>query len=416
MFRHPSRSREINDRTMIARLTTSSLLFGLLTITSQAEPLKVYILAGQSNMEGHAHVKTFAHVAADPESKPLAALMIDGQGEPRAADHTWISYLGAKNGEVSLLEGKLTTGFGAPVKGPKIGPEYTLGLTLEKRVSNPILLIKTAWGGQNITLNFRPPSAGPKKLTPDQIEKLKAKGKDPDEQSAKLAELSGHRYRDMMNHVNDVLANIKRVYPDYDPAQGYEIAGFVWFQGWNDKVDKNTYINRDQEGGYDLYSELLTTFIKDVRKDLKTPDLPFVIGVMGVGGKIDVENGDTKAARNQRFREAMAAPAKLPEFQGNVHAVWTEEHWDDQLGALEDRRYEFKDKIQAVQRNKKLGDEEKQEQIAILKAETFNPEQQKLYDTAISNFAFHYLGSAKIVGRIGIAFADALAPPQAGSQ
>ena len=30
------------------------------------------------------------------------------------------------------------------------------------------------------------------------------------------------------------MAEIKSVYPGYDPEQGYELAGFVWFQGWND--------------------------------------------------------------------------------------------------------------------------------------------------------------------------------------
>lgn len=127
----------------------------------QAEPLKVYILAGQSNMEGHAHVRTFPHVAMDPKTKPLSDLMQDENGKPRTAERTWISYLGARKADKSLLEGKLTAGFGAPVKGPKIGPEFTFGLTLEKRMSNPILLIKTAWGGRNLSTNFRPPSAGP---------------------------------------------------------------------------------------------------------------------------------------------------------------------------------------------------------------------------------------------------------------
>ena len=155
---------------------------------------------------------------------------------------------------------------------------------------------------------------------------------------------------------------------------------------------------------------MLTTFIKDVRRDLKAPEMPFVIGVMGVGGKIDVENGDAQALRNQRFREAMAAPAELPEFQGNVHAVWTEQFWDDALGALEDRRTSTKEKIQAAQRDKNRSEEERQKLVEQLKAETFNPEQQKLYDEAISNFGFHYLGSAKIIGRIGIAFADAFVP------
>ncbi len=377
----------------------------------QADPLKIYILAGQSNMEGHAHVRTFPHVAMDPKTKPLSDLMQDESGQPRTAERTWISYLGAKKVEKSLLEGKLTAGFGAPVRGPKIGPEFTFGLTLEKRMDNPILLIKTAWGGRNLSTNFRPPSAGPYKLNEWQVEFAKTKGKTVEESEANINAKCSVEYKKMVAHVKDVLANIQRVYPDYDPEQGYEIAGFVWFQGWNDKVDKHTYAYRDQPGGYDVYSELLTHFIKDVRKEFDAPKMPFVIGVMGVGGKIDVKNGDLKAARNQRFRDAMAAPAKLPEFKGNVHAVWTEKYWDEELGALEKKRTGVKIKMQEVRRNKKLSAEERAaKEKEVRESYTFTPKEQELYDMAISNFEFHYLGSAKIIGRIGVAFADALVP------
>ena len=62
---------------------------------------------------------------------------------------------------------------------------------------------------------------------------------------------------EMIAHVNRVLSDIQRVFPDHDPAQGYEIAGFVWFQGWNDMCDGGVYPDRNQPGGYDLYSELL---------------------------------------------------------------------------------------------------------------------------------------------------------------
>ncbi|CAN5823386.1 hypothetical protein BH11VER1_BH11VER1_24070 [soil metagenome] len=34
----------------------------------QAKPLKVFILAGQSNMEGHAKVETFDYIGDDPAS------------------------------------------------------------------------------------------------------------------------------------------------------------------------------------------------------------------------------------------------------------------------------------------------------------------------------------------------------------
>ena len=59
---------------------------------------------------------------------------------------------------------------------------------------------------------------------------------------------------------------------------------------------------------YDLYSELLAHFIRDVRKDLGAPSMPFVIGVMGVGGVKEEPD---------YFRQAMAAPASLPDFKGN---------------------------------------------------------------------------------------------------
>ncbi len=42
-----------------------------------------------------------------------------------------------------------------------------------------------------------------------------------------------------------------------------EVAGFVWFQGWN-----------DQYGAENEYESNMKHFIKDVRKDLKAPKLP----------------------------------------------------------------------------------------------------------------------------------------------
>jgi hypothetical protein len=41
----------------------------------------------------------------------------------------------------------------------------------------------------------------------------------------------------MIDHVKKVLADPKRVCPAYDEKAGYELAGFVWLQGFNDLVD-----------------------------------------------------------------------------------------------------------------------------------------------------------------------------------
>ena len=70
---------------------------------------------------------------------------------------------------------------------------------------------------------------------------------------AEKIKATGVYYRLMIEHVRKVLGDIKRVVPDYDPKQGCELAGFVWFQGFNDLVSTWTYDKGNQPGGYDLY-------------------------------------------------------------------------------------------------------------------------------------------------------------------
>ena len=60
--------------------------------SAAAKPLKVFILAGQSNMEGHAKVETFDYIGDDPATAPLLKKMRDPDGKPHVCDHVWISY------------------------------------------------------------------------------------------------------------------------------------------------------------------------------------------------------------------------------------------------------------------------------------------------------------------------------------
>src|SRR4051812_7874809 len=55
------------------------------------KPLKVFILAGQSNMQGHAHVSTFDAMADDPKTARLLKEMRDPDGTPRVCERVWIS-------------------------------------------------------------------------------------------------------------------------------------------------------------------------------------------------------------------------------------------------------------------------------------------------------------------------------------
>ncbi|MDP6448385.1 MAG: sialate O-acetylesterase, partial [Pirellulaceae bacterium] len=181
---------------------------------------------------------------------------------------------------------------------------------MQKHIGEPILLIKTSWGGKSLNTDFRPPSAGPYQFNEKQIENFKKRGKDVADERRKRAERTGVFYRLMLDHVRKVLDDIKRVYPAYDVKAGYELAGFVWFQGWNDMVDSGTYPTRGQLGSYDAYSKNLAHFIRDVRRDLEAPKLPFVIGVMGAGGPIAKYTPDQMryAGIHGEFRKAMAAP------------------------------------------------------------------------------------------------------------
>ncbi len=373
-------------------------------LSAEAKPLKVYILVGQSNMQGHAHVRTMDHIGMDSETAPLLKGIRSQDGKPKVFQDVWISYLSA-GGEKS---GRLTTGFGADEN--KIGPELTFGMRMHQELDEPFLIIKTAWGGKSINTDFRPPSAGPYLFNEIQLEHLKKQGKDLDEIKAAKEKATGHYYRLMLDHVKKVLADIKKVYPAYNASQGYQIAGFVWFQGWNDMVDRGTYPNRDKPGGYGTYGEVMAQFIRDVRKDLSVPKLPFVIGVLGVGGPVEKYGPSQQRYRgiHQNFRDAMASPALLPEFDGNVGVVLTENFWDHQLTALKTRDGKVRQEVKNLQKEKNLNREEAREALEKQRAEAFTKQELEILEKGISNQEYHYLGSAKIMARIGQGFAEAL--------
>ncbi len=405
----------------------TTFLFAILTTfcCSRAiaadKPLKVYILAGQSNMEGQAKVETFDYIGDDPATAPLLVEMRGPDGKPRVCDNVWISYLtGSKNGNGEGF-GKLTSGYGSRYQNPaedggKIGPEFTFGITMAKATGGPILIIKTAWGGKSLHTDFRPPSAGPYEFSEAQLENFKKQGKDIEQIKADKARATGHYYRLMTDHVKTVLADIKRVYPDYDAKQGYEIAGFVWFQGWNDMVDSGTYPNRGEPGvGYAKYGQWMAHFIRDVRKDLGAAKMPFVIGVMGVGGPIEKYSNPRYKVTHGNFRAAMAAPTKLPEFKGNVVAVRTGLYWDKPLEAIADKFGKVKDMSHQL-RNKSKGQpnedgkmtpKEQQEYLKEYRARVITPEDEAMWRRGASNAGYHYLGCAKTMALIGQAFAEA---------
>ena len=125
--------------------------------------------------------------------------------------------------------------------------------------------------------------------------------------------LVGKYYRETLTLTKAALANSKELVPGSDGR--YELVGFGWHQGWNDRID-------DKHNA--AYESNLAHFIRDIRKDLGVEKLPFVIAETGMTGP------DEKHPRALSLMKAQAAVAEHPEFQGNVAFVGTRTFWRPQ--------------------------------------------------------------------------------------
>ena len=271
-----------------------------------AKPVKVFILAGQSNMEGKAPNTLLDYQAEAPETKDLFKhLRKDGKWIAR--DDVFIKYLDRK--------GPLTIGYGSP---GRTGAELEFGWMMGDHFDEPVLLIKAAWGGHSLVKLFRSPSAGlpsDEKLqaelaaAQDRVKKDNEKNKKNDSLPTMddVKKPYGSSYRKMLAEVKEMFDNYETMFPELK-GRKLELAGFVWFQGWNDMYG----------GAENEYASNMKHFIKDVRKDLGAPNLPFVIAAMG-------QNGSTPAAGAMlTVREAQMSMNDVPEFKGNVKAFRTD--------------------------------------------------------------------------------------------
>lgn len=319
---------------------------GVTRADAKPKPIKVFILAGQSNMEGKAKITLLDYQATQPVTRELyAPLRKDGRWITR--EDVWIKFLDRK--------GKLTVGYGSP---KCIGPELGFGTVMGDRYDEQVLLIKTAWGGRSLYRDFRPPSAGlPTRKVLDKMLADQQKRK-PQTTLDEVKKQFGTSYRAMLDEINNTLANLKDHFPNYQD-QGYELAGFVWFQGWNDMINADATAE---------YTANLTHFINDVRKDLKSSKLPFVIGQMGVDGA--KPSGNVK-----KFKDAEAAVLEVAAFKGNVALVQTDRFWDDEAAAVFKKGWR-----EHLEEWNKVG----------------------------SDYPYHYLGSGKTMLAIGRAFAEAV--------
>ncbi|MFN9823262.1 MAG: sialate O-acetylesterase, partial [Planctomyces sp.] len=121
--------------------------------------VSVFLLIGQSNMEGHGRVSiepqrnagrgSLQWLADNRPDSPFSRLR-DASGQWIERDDVWVHYL--------ERHGRLKAGFG--VQPDRMGPELGFGMVVGDSLSQPVLLVKLAWGGKSLGGDFRPPSAG----------------------------------------------------------------------------------------------------------------------------------------------------------------------------------------------------------------------------------------------------------------
>jgi alpha-galactosidase len=279
-----------------------ALLLVITSLRADDAPIQAYLLIGQSNMEG------YGRIVADPSRNEgrgsLEHLTRQAQpGSPyarlRLPDGQWIT---RDDVHITFLDrnGPLTVGYGA--RPEFTGPEFAFGHTMGDHVAAPVLLIKCAWGGKSLGVDFRPPSRGPLpySLGEKQDAALKA---DPDQ--------LGRYYRETLRLTRAALADHARLVPG-SGTRRIRLAGIAWHQGWNDRI--NDQFNAE-------YEENLVHLIRDLRKDLDQPGLPFAIAETGQGGP------EEKHPRALSLMRAQAQAAARPEFKGNVAFVPTREYW-----------------------------------------------------------------------------------------
>jgi alpha-galactosidase len=252
-----------------------------------------------TDKEGKEKPGTLNSLLKDPEKAPLLQDLVDKQGNwSEKSDDVWVYDVN----EFGNRHGILEFGYGWDLGSRKwFGPELKFGHVMEEHLNQPILIIKTAWGGKNLYQDFRPPSSGG---------------------------TIGPSYTEMIATVKNVLKNLQRLYPDYD-GRDYQLAGFVWWQGWND------YCSTQGPSEYELN---MVNLIKDVRHDLNAPKLPVVVGELaGPWG------GDSQDVAAEEIRTAQKNAASRPEFAGNVKFAETHDFVRTEAESPSDEGYhEFK--------------------------------------------------------------------------
>lgn len=240
--------------------------------------VQVFILSGQSNMCGMGKKDSLKSLAGEE----TFGYLFDEDGNYTVRKDAYYIY---------YVMGTRLTAKGwvsATVNGRRVGPEGAIGHILGHYLEEPVLLIKVACGNRSLGYDIMPPTAREKRGITEKGGKW----------------YCGISYDRWVACAKNIIANLDKHYPGYR-GQGFEVAGFFWWQGHKDKgMPKQKY------------EELLVDLIKDFRKDFEAPDAPFVVATIAFNGnRLGAWKGVWEA------QMAVGDPKQHPAFKGTVGSV-----------------------------------------------------------------------------------------------
>lgn len=285
--------------------------------------VKVFLIMGQSNTLEMGKVKgdkqgSLEHAVNEEGLYPF---MVDDAGNwTTRKDVRNVHVMGSGGpGKTSVKRNDWLT-----VSGNKIGIETGIGHQLGHALDEPVLILKSAIGNRSLGWDLLPPGSlsyefelEVKNRQTKQVETKTfvyagygqsplswEKGTEP----KPIGWKAGVQYDGDVARAKDVLKNLEKYYPD---ATGYEVAGFLWWQG-----DKDRY----NTGHAAKYEENLKNLIMALRKDFNAPNAKFVCATLGQTSKEDA-SGNEKLILDAML--AISDAKKYPELKGDVATVYT---------------------------------------------------------------------------------------------
>ena len=207
----------------VVMLLTIGLLFA--GVDSRAAEYDVYILAGQSNMDGRADVKELPKPIASKQPGVLIYYVNPANPSKHGEKHHTSSGWQTLSPGYSVPPGARSKA----LPSGRFGPELSFAYDMHKsqRRKNPIAIIKISRGGTNLRSDWSP---------------------------------DGFMYKAMIAEVSKAMEAMK------NRGDNAKLCGMLWHQGESDA------------GKPELYQGRLEALIADVRQAVGHDELPFLIG------------------------------------------------------------------------------------------------------------------------------------------